>query len=341
MTLFLLLDFCSFPWWLSWLLPFLLGLALGWALWSKYKSIAADLEGQVSSLNGNVTGLNGDIKGHLHNIAELEGDIAIAKGRMREAEDALAECNKKIGNKSGGTTDGNSKNSNITSSLAGAAAGATANVAAESSKGKSTKTAKGAGKFAALKPGNLQIIEGVGPKMEEVLKENGVKTWSDLSGKSSEALRGILDNYGDKYKIIDVTTWQAQAKKAADGDFEDLVTMQMSLDGGSANTLSQSDSKLQKHLVKIGAIKQYKLDDLKAVEGIGPKIEGLLKAAGINTWKDLSESTSDKIKEILDAAGSRYKLADPTTWPKQSEMAFKGQWDELREYQDFLNGGRE
>ncbi len=84
-----------------------------------------------------------------------------------------------------------------------------------------------------------------------------------------------------------------------------------------------------------------KLDDLKIIEGVGPKIEQLLKDGGINTWVELSEAEVDRLKEILDAAGPRYQIHDPSTWPAQAKFASEGKWEELKEYQDMLMGGRE
>lgn len=84
-----------------------------------------------------------------------------------------------------------------------------------------------------------------------------------------------------------------------------------------------------------------KLDDLKIVEGVGPKIETLLKEGGINTWAELSEAPVDRLKEILDAAGPRYQIHDPSTWPAQAKFAAEGKWEELKEYQDMLMGGRD
>ena len=77
------------------------------------------------------------------------------------------------------------------------------------------------------------------------------------------------------------------------------------------------------------------------VEGIGPKIEGLLHDAGIMTWADLAEAPTEKVQQILDDAGPRYRMHQPTTWAKQARMAADGQWDELVAYQDHLDGGRE
>ena len=83
-----------------------------------------------------------------------------------------------------------------------------------------------------------------------------------------------------------------------------------------------------------------KPDDLKKIEGIGPKISQLLTEGGIATFDALSKSDPEKIREILLAAGSRYKMHDPTTWPKQAGLAAKGDWDALKILQDELDGGR-
>ena len=84
-----------------------------------------------------------------------------------------------------------------------------------------------------------------------------------------------------------------------------------------------------------------KPDNLKVIEGIGPKIEQLLNEAGINTWAELSKTEVSTLTKILTNAGSRYKMHDPSTWSKQSAMAAKGEWDQLKEYQDRLDGGKE
>jgi large subunit ribosomal protein L27 len=87
--------------------------------------------------------------------------------------------------------------------------------------------------------------------------------------------------------------------------------------------------------------KKINPDDLKIIEGVGPKIESLLNEAGINTWSDLANADVDKLKGILEEAGSRYRMHDPTTWAKQAKLAADSQWEELEAYQQSLQGGRE
>ena len=84
-----------------------------------------------------------------------------------------------------------------------------------------------------------------------------------------------------------------------------------------------------------------KADDLKKIEGIGPKIASILAEAGYETFAKLAKADPEKIREILlEKGGKRYAMHDPTTWPKQAEMAAEGKWDELKKWQDELDGGR-
>ncbi len=92
---------------------------------------------------------------------------------------------------------------------------------------------------------------------------------------------------------------------------------------------------------KTEAKKTKSADKLNKIEGIGPKIAGILADAGIDTFKKLSESKAEKISEILVAAGGNsYNRFDPATWPKQAKLAADGKWDELQKLQDELNGGK-
>ncbi|MTB51294.1 50S ribosomal protein L27 [Lewinella sp. W8] len=86
--------------------------------------------------------------------------------------------------------------------------------------------------------------------------------------------------------------------------------------------------------------KKIKQDDLTAVEGIGPKIAGLCNDAGITTWRELSETPVEKLQEILDAAGPRYRMHNPGTWPQQAGLAADAKWDELVKLQEELDGGK-
>ncbi len=473
-------TFCD-SWWLWWLLPFILGLLLGWALWAKWKRMYEEAQEDIAKLKSNIRDLEADLDECRKARAALDSDLALERGRMRECQARITELEETnaglMASIETNTSDAGdvemqdvkdtlveevveepnveeSKSNITTAGIAGAGVASLTEEVVEkdqlqmiegigpkmeevlnengihnfcqlasrseselrsildkygdkykmidpagwipqakaacdgdfetmiklqkadgseskaerlmygtSEKGtaesKSTDsvtkedgesqgdvgdsiglstgaTSLAAGsskpdKYAKLKSDNLQIIEGIGPKMESVLKENGVNSWAALSSKTESDLRAILDKYGDKYKIIDPADWSAQASKANNGDWEGLISMQKA-DG--------SDSKAEKVMIKLGIMKQYAQDDLKAVEGIGPKIAELLTNNGISTWNELADTSQDKLQSILNSAGDRYKLADPRTWPSQAKLAAEGKWDELEAYQESLNGGK-
>jgi len=80
--------------------------------------------------------------------------------------------------------------------------------------------------------------------------------------------------------------------------------------------------------------------ELEKVEGVGPKIASLLIADGIMDLEDLSKTSIDTLNDILDRAGPRYRLADPSTWPEQAALGARGDWDAMEKLKDNLHGGR-
>jgi predicted flap endonuclease-1-like 5' DNA nuclease len=77
-------------------------------------------------------------------------------------------------------------------------------------------------------------------------------------------------------------------------------------------------------------------NDLKRIEGIGPKTASILSHAGIISFQALSDLTPAEIKDILRAAKSR---GVPTSWPAQAKLAAAEDWDGLTKLQAKLKGG--
>jgi predicted flap endonuclease-1-like 5' DNA nuclease len=82
-----------------------------------------------------------------------------------------------------------------------------------------------------------------------------------------------------------------------------------------------------------------KADDLKVIEGIGPKMEKALNAAGISTFAQLAAASEDQINAAIVAAGMRFAPSVPT-WAEQASYAAKGDTAGLEAYQKTLKGGR-
>lgn len=80
-------------------------------------------------------------------------------------------------------------------------------------------------------------------------------------------------------------------------------------------------------------------DDLTKVEGIGPKMDAALKAAGITTFAQLAGASEDELRAAIAAAGMRFAPSIPT-WPEQAGYAARGDWDGLAAFQAALTAGR-
>jgi len=83
-----------------------------------------------------------------------------------------------------------------------------------------------------------------------------------------------------------------------------------------------------------------KSDDLTKIEGVGPKAAEAITAGGLTTFAAVAASTPEAIKAILDAAEGRLGSLDPTTWVDQAKLAAEGKWDELKTWQDEMDGGK-
>ncbi|MBK8610886.1 MAG: hypothetical protein IPL84_13340 [Chitinophagaceae bacterium] len=81
-------------------------------------------------------------------------------------------------------------------------------------------------------------------------------------------------------------------------------------------------------------------EDLTRVEGIGRKIEALLYKNKIYNFRQLSKTTITTLKAILEAAGNKYAMHNPGSWPKQAKLAAEGKFEDLELLKKHLKGGK-
>jgi predicted flap endonuclease-1-like 5' DNA nuclease len=74
---------------------------------------------------------------------------------------------------------------------------------------------------------DFRRIEGIGPKVNQLLHEAGIRTYQQLAGSSEEDLKRILRE-ANLY-MINPETWPEQAQLAAKGDWEGLEAVQEKL----------------------------------------------------------------------------------------------------------------
>lgn len=164
---------------------------------------------------------------------------------------------------------------------------------------------------------DLTKVEGIGPFIENKLNKIGIYTYDDLAEMDDERIEEVTQSIGFFPGRIERDDWVGQAQKLMDEQTPESY--------GEADTAERISVE----------------DDLKVVEGIGPKIEQVLKENGIFNWNTLADTNVKRLKEILSSAGSRYRLHDPSTWGDQAKLASEGEWEKLKTYQEYLKGGKD
>ncbi|MBI5917096.1 MAG: hypothetical protein HY842_17125 [Bacteroidetes bacterium] len=161
---------------------------------------------------------------------------------------------------------------------------------------------------------DLTKIKGIGSFLEKKLNSLGIYTFGQISQFRPDFIEKVTTAIEFFPGRIERDNWVGQATLLAQA-------------GGTSDPAPAA--------VSSGP------DDLKIVEGIGPKIEKLLNSAGILSLRDLGNASLDQLRNILLNAGERYRIHDPSTWPEQAALAANGELDKLKEYQDFLSGGKD
>lgn len=137
-------------------------------------------------------------------------------------------------------------------------------------------------------------------------------------------------------KSIDMASLQAMMSKLGTVEISKQVV-------GETRTRQEGkivERREVKPSTKTKATVKSKKDNLKKIEGIGPKIEKLLNADGILTFDQLAKAKVKRVAAILEAAGPRFRMHDPGTWAKQAKLAAAGKWEELDKLQAELDGGK-
>jgi predicted flap endonuclease-1-like 5' DNA nuclease len=230
--------------------------------------------------------------------------------------------------------------------------------------------AKAAG-FALKGADDLEIIEGIGPKIAELFHKDGIHTFAQLSRTPTPQIQAMLDKAGPTFRVANPGTWSEQALLAAHNRWDALralcdvlvagvrvdVKAQQAQDkkgqASASRDASQRIAELEGELKRLRSTAPIDLaaaraagfssikgeDDLEIVEGIGPKIAELFHAKGVKTFAQLAAMTPAQIQPMLNEAGANFRLANPETWPDQADLAARNRWTALKAMQDGLTAG--
>jgi len=135
----------------------------------------------------------------------------------------------------------------------------------------------------------------------------------------------------------DLAACREQTGVSLEGDTGDSAE---SFSSAEAQVSVPEEAPFDATAAKAALRKNIKQDDLKLIEGIGPKIENLFHNHGVNTWLKLADLNVAQCREVLMTGGPRYRLHDPASWPMQARMAAEGKWKDLARWQDDHKHGK-
>lgn len=145
-------------------------------------------------------------------------------------------------------------------------------------------------------------------KMIDISLASGAQ-WQKLMAKVLHKGTDLLERQQD----ITLNTLEAAKKQYVAGSKQIIQLL------GIDQTKAKKAATLRKSSSKKSANTSPAIDDLKIVQGIGPKVEALLNDANINSLEELVNTPTENLKSILENAGSRYQAIDPTTWIEQAQ----------------------
>jgi predicted flap endonuclease-1-like 5' DNA nuclease len=215
---------------------------------------------------------------------------------------------------------------------------------------------------AATEPDDLQRIEGIGPKIASALVAAGYPTYASIAASNEEELRQAVAGQGIKFAPA-AASWADQAQYLVDSDAKGLDEYQDYLVGGQERRAKFSEKvdyadvdEIAGADAKAAAIAQDEAEaavvaaaepepepepqDLQRIEGIGPKIEAALKAAGYTTYAKVAAASEAELREATASGGIKFAPA-AANWANQAQYLADGDEDGLQEFQDYLVGGQD
>jgi predicted flap endonuclease-1-like 5' DNA nuclease len=79
---------------------------------------------------------------------------------------------------------------------------------------------------------DFTLVEGIGPRIAQLLHERGLTTWWALANADVELLRSVLTEAGPKFQIHDPRGWPQQARLLASGQWDKFATLAAALRHG-------------------------------------------------------------------------------------------------------------
>ncbi|HIQ15874.1 MAG TPA: 50S ribosomal protein L21 [Leucothrix sp.] len=186
-----------------------------------------------------------------------------------------------------------------------------------------------------------EVIAHGRAKKVEIIKFRRRKHHQKRTGHRQNFTQVEIQSINGKGAVAKKKAAPAKKVKAADSDADAKTAKKAAAPKKTAEKKPAAKKAAPKKAAPVKKSAKKSADDLTKIEGIGPKASEALVAAGLATFADLSKAKVPAIQKILDESDGKFGMMKPATWPKQAKMAADGKWDELKKWQDEMDGGVE
>ena len=175
---------------------------------------------------------------------------------------------------------------------------------------------------------DLTRIEGITEEAQQALYSSGYYRFSDLQNANKKQLKRVLADSNLKFTAAQTKSWIVQSGSLiSQGESSERSVQQSQLQ------FNTSDSETRGSEERASRNASSQRDDLTKIRGIGKATSNLLSRSGITSYRDLYEVEPQRLRQLLDQAGRKFKLIDPSSWSRQAELAMSADWDGLERWQ--------
>jgi len=196
----------------------------------------------------------------------------------------------------------------------------------------------------------LEVIEGIGPKIAMLLYDSGIFTFKNLASTPVFRIREILENAGPAYAMHDPSTWVEQALLAAEGRFEELEEMKDRLVGGrvvedveekgidSSVGFFDTIGEPEEEVVQNTAVEAQKQEEPEGkVEAPQPEAPKPSTPAQENNIESITEEMLEKVNKVK--AAIRKAMVEKADSPSKDSSPLPTVNDVIGKNNDNGNGG--
>ena len=196
---------------------------------------------------------------------------------------------------------------------------------------------------------DLTAIKQIGPFLQDQLNQVDVYRYEQIASWGEANVTSYTELIGYLPGMIERDDWVGQARRLTqaattgetEADHPAPTAPSIPAEAGGAVIRPSKLNPLPPDPAPAAAPPDPAAADnnLRVVEGIGPRISTLLRENGIDTLSKLAATSTEDLRYMLDTAGGSFRQHNPDTWIAQAEMASQGKLEALRDWQNELKGG--